>query len=383
MKAQVSFRTATLNNDYYEVVKSEKRFGGDNFELARDKAYEELDGSQLSVFATMDEESVYVGCWFNVAYLARQSATFGNYERTNRVGANETKSCVSLKIPVEEMRRFKGELVIGGNVFYNVFKTLLTDEVWNSEQWNLITVDEYAIELEEVISDRVKPIYDVLYKKGIEQESMSIHTANHAMFVINAILNNMVEWNAKDYSFVAYVPSNIDKKIDVNSTHYLITYASPNKVVNELKRECKKKGYNFDDGALKEIAEAGRFNLMSAKLLLEKIAKQAGKNRVSTEICIRLLIHNHVGYDGFTKDDIITLELLKNGVEIPKIREKLNMDEVRFDNQILNFLLNGDYIKSNGKKITVKKNGEEVLFGDSLIRSFIEEYKQEDNGDRL
>ena len=212
---------------------------------------------------------------------------------------------------------------------------------------------------------------------------MSIHSVEHAMFVINAVLNNLVEWNAKDFSFVAYVPSSIDRKIDVNSTHYLITYTSPCKVVKELKKVCKKNKYNFDEGALREIAEAGRFNLMSAKLLLEKIAKQAGKNRVSTEICIRLLIHNHVGYDGFTKDDITALELLKNGVEIPKIREKLNMDEVRFDNQILNFLLNGKFIKSNGKKVTVKRSGEDVLFGDNLIRSFIEGFNEEESGDNL
>ena len=383
MKAQVSFRTATLYNDYYEVVKNEKRFGSEIFELTRDKAYEELDGSKLSVFATMDEENVYVGCWFNVAYLTRQNLTEGNYERTNRVGANETKSCVSLKIPADKMRKLKGEVTIGGNTFFDVFNTLLTDEVWNSEQWNLITVDNYEVDIKEEITDRVKPIYDVLYQKGIEQESMSIHSVEHAMFVINAVLNNLVEWNAKDFSFVAYVPSSIDRKIDVNSTHYLITYTSPCKVVKELKKVCKKNKYNFDEGALKEIAEAGRFNLMSAKLLLEKIAKQAGKNRVSTEICIRLLIHNHVGYDGFTKDDITALELLKNGVEIPKIREKLNMDEVRFDNQILNFLLSGKFIKSNGKKVTVKRSGEDVLFGDNLIRSFIEGFNEEESGDNL
>ena len=165
MKAQVSFRTATLYNDYYEVVKNEKRFGSEIFELTRDKAYEELDGSKLSVFATMDEENVYVGCWFNVAYLTRQSLTEGNYERTNRVGANETKSCVSLKIPADKMRKLKGEVTIGGNTFFDVFNTLLTDEVWNSEQWNLITVDNYEVDIKEEITDRIKPIYDVLYKK--------------------------------------------------------------------------------------------------------------------------------------------------------------------------------------------------------------------------
>ena len=369
MEAHLSLRSATLNNDYYEIIKHDGKFGSEIFELARDKAYEELQGSQISVFVTIDDAYVYVGCWLNVAYFVSQNELPKQFALTKRVGNNETKSCVTFRIGIEELKRFVNEeAVIREEDFLNVWKSVIGENVWEAPQgepYYVMGINRVRIEIKQDVGGR--PYYDKLLEAGEEKKILSIPSRKQAYSVISGIVNNIARWNIRDYTFIAYVPFAINKKIDLNSTLYLNSYDKKRKVVKKLSALCRKQKYGFEKEALKEIAEAGRCNYFTARELLIKIASVVKSKKISAETCIRFFDKQGVGYDGFTKQDVTALRLLKERVQIPEIMKILNMDEVRFDNQILNFLLGGKYVHSNGKVFKVTDKGNEILLSNEIL----------------
>ena len=246
----------------------------------------------------------------------------------------------------------------------------MQEDIWNSEQGNIVTVEERTVELAVGNDGYYKPYYDRLKEMGLKGEKISINTENRAISVINVTINNLIRWQSTEFALIGYVPSDIDKKIDVDSTLYLNTYLKENKLMRLLKKYCKKSAYFFDRSAFVEIIQAGRYNLETCKEIVDKVNFDAKNDRVTAEMCIRILDKQNIGYDGLTKEDITALRYLNNGIEVPKIMEELNMEEVRFNNQIFNFLLSSNLIKSNGKEISVTKKGKEVvssLFIDKLV----------------
>ena len=371
MKAQISLRTSTLNNDYYEVVKNSTTFGSEIFEIIRDRAYDDVKNSKISFFVMHDKKFAYVGCWINVWYYTTQNVIDKKYANTKRVGENETHSCVSLRIPISELESIGNrEIIFSPEIFLNLWEDIMQEDIWNSEQGNIVTVEERTVELAVGNDGYYKPYYDRLKEMGLKGEKISINTENRAISVINVTINNLIRWQSTEFALIGYVPSDIDKKIDVDSTLYLNTYLKENKLMRLLKKYCKKSAYFFDRSAFVEIIQAGRYNLETCKEIVDKVNFDAKNDRVTAEMCIRILDKQNIGYDGLTKEDITALRYLNNGIEVPKIMEELNMEEVRFNNQIFNFLLSSNLIKSNGKEISVTKKGKEVvssLFIDKLV----------------
>ena len=370
MNAYISVRSATLNNDYYEMIDGNEKFGSEMFEIARDKAYEELHDSQISAFVTKDETYVYCGLWINVAYFATQNLFPKKFAYTKRVGNNETKSCISYKIKIEELEKFKNEeVVFEEEDFLFIMKNFMTDTMWNLPQGELYKFSENNCVKLKTKSDDSRPYYDKLLEAGESNKTLSIPTRKQAYIVISSAVNNMIRWNVKDYLMTAYVPSTISKKIDIDSTLYLNSYEKKRKVIKKLSAYCRKRKYGFEKDALKEIAEAGRCNFRVACEIVESVALSVKSKKITAETCIRIFYKKGVGYDGFTKQDIIALRLLKERVKIPEIRQILNMDEVKFDNLILNFLLGGKYVHSNGREFKVTEKGNEILLSQEILNS--------------
>ncbi|MEG1528719.1 MAG: hypothetical protein RR405_00060 [Clostridia bacterium] len=375
MKTKLSIRTVTLNNDYHELFEDDSKvFDNELYNKVCDYAYNETIGSKVSLFTVKDGTNIYFGGWLNITDYARRNAVDRKYEQTVRDGENGVRSCIAFYTTVDELSKVvnEAEIYIDEKLLMTLWKKYVSDEIWNAPTGDVATASPVEIDILEVKIGYYKPYYERLYNMGKDIKSFGVGCINQGFSILNLAINNLIRWNVDKYGLIVYVPSGISKFYDRKEIMYLSENESLGRIALRIKAYCSKKGYDIEWSAIREIAEASRYNFQTAVEIVELIVLHAKGARINIEICMRIMDKLRIGYDGLTAEDYAALKLIGAGKSQQQIIELLEIDDIRYYNQILSFLLAGNYIKSNGKNLTLARRGKDVL-SSSAIREFIED----------